>query len=138
MSNLNFTIVEQPISVAIDAVTIDIDVTRQQVVFQQPTQNLQFLIDEPVLQFDITGGILTNQINNNYLEEEVVYSKRVDFISDLLLYRGEGSPGILTSAPTWRVRRITIAVDGDVTEEWADGNADFDKIWDDHLSLSYS
>jgi hypothetical protein len=72
-------------------------------------------------------------------EENMTYTKRVDFITDELLYRGEAVPGTATSSPSWRVRRITIsAVDGDVTEEWASGNANFDKVWDDHLTFIYS
>lgn len=71
-------------------------------------------------------------------ETEVAYAKRTDFISDLLLYRGEANPGTLDSAASWRIRRLIIGVDNDVTEEWADGNSNFDNVWDDRLSLSYS
>jgi len=71
-------------------------------------------------------------------EDEMTYAKRVDFISDFLLYRGEAVPGTLDSASVWRVRRLTIGVDDDVTEEWADGNSSFDKVWNDRASLTYS
>jgi len=50
-------------------------------------------------------------------------------------YIGEAVPGNLTSASRWRIMRLTIA---DNTIVWADGNGDFDNIWDDHLILSYS
>ncbi|MEA3242327.1 MAG: hypothetical protein U9Q19_02665 [Pseudomonadota bacterium] len=71
-------------------------------------------------------------------EEMEMYAKRVDFISETLLYRGEAAPGSAESAAVWRIRRITFAADDDVSEVWAGGDATFDQIWDDRLSLVYS
>lgn len=73
-------------------------------------------------------------------EEDQVYAKRVDFVDDQnLLYRGEAATGTAESAAAWRIRRITFVGDEeDVVEEWADGNANFDKVWDDRASLTYS
>lgn len=70
-------------------------------------------------------------------EDEKVYSKRTDFITDELLYRGEAAPGSIESDPVWRIRKIAISLDGDVSEEWADGNANFDNVWADRLALFY-
>ncbi len=70
-------------------------------------------------------------------EDEMVYSTRVDFVTDTLLYRAEAAVGSLNSAAAWRIRRITIGSDQDVTTEWAEGNADFDKIWNDRADLEY-
>jgi len=70
-------------------------------------------------------------------EEEAVYAKRVDFVGDTLLYRGEAVVGAAESAPVWRIRRITFTGD-DMTEEWASGSAAFDKVWADRLTLGYS
>lgn len=64
---------------------------------------------------------------------------RVDFIGDDLIYRAEAPAGTLDAASAWRIRKITIStVDGDVTTEWADGNANYDNIWDNRLSYTYS
>lgn len=71
-------------------------------------------------------------------EEDVVYSKRIDFINDDLLYKGEAPVGSSESAPVWRVRKITVSPDGDVTELWAGGSADFDKAWSGRLGFVYS
>jgi len=71
-------------------------------------------------------------------EEDTVYSKQTDFVGDTVIYKGEAIPGSLTSASVWRVRKLTLAGDGDVTEIWADGNANFDNVWDDRASLTYS
>ena len=71
-------------------------------------------------------------------EEDMTYAKRVDFTSDTVLYKAEAAVGSLESAAVWRIRKIVLGTDGDVTETWAGGNASFDKIWDNRLSLSYS
>lgn len=49
-------------------------------------------------------------------------------------YIGEALPGAATSAPVWRIQRITNA---DNTVLWADGDANFDNVWDNHLTLTY-
>lgn len=72
-------------------------------------------------------------------EDEMTFAKRVDFVGTTLIYRGEAAVGSAESSSVWRIRRITFTgAEEDVTEEWASGNATFDKIWDDRLSLSYS
>lgn len=70
-------------------------------------------------------------------EEDVVYSKRVDFISDLELYKGEAAVGSLETAAVWRIRQIVLGNDGDVSEKWASGTANFDKVWADRATLTY-
>jgi hypothetical protein len=71
-------------------------------------------------------------------EEDAVYSKRVDFISDNLLYRAEAAVGSLTNSPVWRIRRISFGNDGDVTETWANASSAFVHVWDNRLSYTYS
>lgn len=71
-------------------------------------------------------------------EEDMVYSKRIDFVSDSVLYRGEASVGTLESAAAWRIRKIVLAQDGDVTETWASGTADFNKQWTQRTVYTYS
>ena len=71
-------------------------------------------------------------------EEDAMYSKRIDFISDLELYKGEAAVGGLESASVWRIRKIVLNLQGDVTETWALGNANFDKLWLNRTQLSYS
>jgi hypothetical protein len=59
-----------------------------------------------------------------------------------VLYKGEALPGSSAASALWRIQRITITTDGggndDVAIAWADGNADFDNVWDDRLILSYA
>lgn len=71
-------------------------------------------------------------------DEDMPYAKQTDFINDNLLYRGEAEVGSATSSPVWRIKKVILGNDGDVSETWADGNANFDNIWDNRVSLSYS
>lgn len=71
-------------------------------------------------------------------EAEVKYDSLVDWISDDVFYFGQAAPGTITSAATWRVQRVSIAPgDGDTDARWADGTADFIKIWDDRATFTY-
>lgn len=60
----------------------------------------------------------------------------VDEVSATLSYIGKAIPGSLTSAPLWQIKRLDETT-GMITT-FADGNAEFDNIWDDRASLSYS
>ena len=64
-------------------------------------------------------------------------AKRIDFIGDTLMYRGEAAPGALETDPVWRIKRVEFGADGDVTETWANGSADFSNAWADRASLTY-
>jgi hypothetical protein len=72
------------------------------------------------------------------VEEEMPYAKRTDFESDTVLYKGEAAVGSAESAAAWRISRMTFAVDGDVKQEWAEGSALFNKVWDDRATYLYS
>ena len=65
-------------------------------------------------------------------------ARRRDWNDDLTVcYEGWAEPGSLNSAPVWRIRKTTFVGD-DSTEQWADGNDNYDNIWDSRASLTYS
>ena len=51
-------------------------------------------------------------------------------------YVGKSATGSVTSTATWQVRRLDETTG--LIQEWADGDSDFNNIWDDRESLSYS
>jgi hypothetical protein len=53
-------------------------------------------------------------------------------------YFGEADPGSSTSASVWRIRKIDESGDPELIVTWAGGNRNFDKIWDNRLSLTYT
>jgi hypothetical protein len=69
---------------------------------------------------------------------ETSMARRVDFVGETLIYRGEAAPGGAESAPVWRIKRIQFGPDGDVTETWANGDAGFANVWTDRATLTYS
>ncbi len=58
----------------------------------------------------------------------------------LITYVGDAVPGTADSASVWRIKRITetTTAGSDAVIEWADGDANFDNVWDDRAILSYS
>lgn len=65
------------------------------------------------------------------------FATRVDEVSSALTYVGWATPGTLDAASTWRIMRMSVT--GTVTAiEWADGDENFNNVWSDRASLSYS
>lgn len=48
-------------------------------------------------------------------------------------YIGEAAPGAADADAVWRIQRV----DADGNTVWADGDAAFDNIWANYLSLTY-
>lgn len=99
-------------------------------------------VDGSVMTWDAYIGkfkfVLPLNNGTTITDEEMPYAKRIDFISDDVLYKGEAAVGSLESSPVWRIRKIIIGVDSDVSETWANGTSTYDKIWADRLTLTYS
>lgn len=70
-------------------------------------------------------------------DEEMPFAKRVDFITDNELYKGEAVVGSAEDSATWRIRKITIGTDSDVSETWAAGSSAYNKRWSDRLTYTY-
>lgn len=64
---------------------------------------------------------------------------RVDDVggSPDVTYVGEADPGTLTSAASWRVKRLTDDGSEFTTVEWA-GTGTFNQVWDNRASLTYT
>jgi len=61
-----------------------------------------------------------------------------DSVSDLLAYVGKAAPGSASSSASWQIKRLTYTSAGDVTTAVADGNLNYDNVWDNRASLTYS
>lgn len=66
-----------------------------------------------------------------------ILAARVDEAPGGVTYVGTAAAGALPGAATWRIKRLTES-GGDVTVEWADGDAAYDNVWDSRASLTYS
>ncbi len=147
MTDLVFQITEQPLGFAI--------AEPEPVAFETTEpQGVQFATTETVLGFPT----VTNPISFVLADDQPIYfevenlalgpspedvmpppmSRRTDFVTEALIYVGEALPGTAETAAQWRIKRLTIAGDDDVTEEWAGGTGDYDKAWDSRASYTYS
>jgi hypothetical protein len=68
----------------------------------------------------------------------MAYSKRIDFVGEEIIYRGEAVVGTGEGVALWRIRKIVLSADGDVAETWAGGTAAFDKTWNLRTTYNYS
>lgn len=68
--------------------------------------------------------------------EEMALAKRVDVVTDDLIYVGEAPAGTLDNEPRWRIKR-TLVNGEDVAIEYAEGTDKFDKVWTDHTNYNY-
>lgn len=61
----------------------------------------------------------------------------IDEVSDTVTYVGTTKPGVATTDPYWRIKKIT--VDGTETLiEFAGGSDSFTNQWSEHLTYTYS
>ena len=71
------------------------------------------------------------------VEQVAGMAREVDLSDSSTWYKGWADVGTATSAASWRIQRITIS-SGTYSFDWADGDAEFDNVWDNRASLSYS
>jgi hypothetical protein len=84
------------------------------------------------------SGALTTETSITSAVQPTPLALRYDNSTAPVSYKGEANAGTAVSSASWRISKITSAVDGSVTIEWADGNTNFDNIWNNRASLSYS
>lgn len=61
---------------------------------------------------------------------------RLDDVGGGVTYVGEANPGTVNSDSTWRIKKI-VETGPDIVISWADGDSDYDNVWDDRLTLTY-
>lgn len=67
---------------------------------------------------------------------DVTFAVRLDQVDSTTTYVGEAPIGSLDTEPRWRVRKLLTS--GSVLSIlWADGNQQFDNVWDNRASLTY-
>lgn len=54
--------------------------------------------------------------------------------SDLPEYIGEAEPGTAKSAASWRIKKITYSGTNATDTQWASGNRNMDKVWDNRAT----
>lgn len=64
------------------------------------------------------------------------YNVFLDEASATITYVGEAEPGTSAASALWRIKRLDSTSGLLIT--WADGDSDFDKVWNDRATYSYS
>lgn len=83
---------------------------------------------------DVTGTTIGNKRGID--TQDIPQAIQVDASTSGTTYVGFASPGATVSNAVWRVMRIV--QNGSNTDvKFADGNFEFDNIWDDRMSLNY-
>ena len=84
-----------------------------------------------------TDGAASDVYDGNPLPTaSAALAVRLDEASATISYVGEAPAGSLTSSAAWRIKKLNTASGTILT--WADGDTDFDNVWDDRASLTYS
>ena len=69
-----------------------------------------------------------------------LYSMRTECdASGNIIYIGFAKPGSSEDKPVWAIKKIEYDDNGNLAAvKWAEGNNNFDKIWNDRTTYSYS
>jgi hypothetical protein len=76
-------------------------------------------------------NLLTEDIFSSY------FKTLIDKTSTTVIYIGKASIGSNTSAASWQITKIDLSTSV-ISFLWADGNTNFDNVWDNRSSLTYS
>ena len=81
------------------------------------------------------GGISTGQPFK--VTRDVEEKTLIDAVDSTQTYIGKSGHGLSTSSAVWQIKKILTS--GTVTTiSYADGNDNYDNVWDDRSSLTYS
>lgn len=84
--------------------------------------------------FDSTGWVIYDFLGIQVKEESL--TTLLDDSNDPILYVGKSLPGTSQGSASWQIYKINTS--SGIVITWADGNSNFDNIWNNRLSLSYS
>lgn len=81
-----------------------------------------------------TGALIVSR------DPDAGYTKAISYDAlNNLEYLGIAVMGTAKSAGTWQIRKLIYDSNGNLTDmQWADGNDNYDNIWNNRVSLSYS
>lgn len=72
----------------------------------------------------------------NYLPQ---YTMLMDPASSTITYSGKAAAGSATNVAVWQISKLTFDADGNLlSQKWANASGNFDQIWDNRASLSYT
>lgn len=94
--------------------------------------------------FDKNLRSLTQVIGTTTVQTEYVIDVEFTIALDYdalgnLVYVGRAQPGTGKGDAGWQIMKLTYDANGNLTDvQWADGDEQFDNVWNDRAGLSYS
>lgn len=84
------------------------------------------------------GGQEVEVVTNAALTQRPELRTEYEVASATVSYYGKAVVGTAKGSALWQIQRHTSTAEGNLSIEWADGEAEYDNIWDNRASLSYS
>lgn len=100
-------------------------------------RKLNSLTSALTISLDAPNQKIDFNIDTDALSAAMAYKTEVDEVSASVTYVGIAAPGTATSAASWQIKKI-ITTGADIEIVFADGNSNFDNVWDNRAGLSYS
>lgn len=83
------------------------------------------------------GSVSVTNFPSVYEVRSYAMASIIDEASSTVTYVGKAAAGSSTASAVWQIQKISIS--GSVTTiSWADGDGNFDNVWNNRASLSYS
>ncbi len=108
--------------------------------FEQVTGPVEVIVDATLDSIKIkgpSGDAMVVNPGGSINTLPVSLAIRLDEADDTTTYVGKALPGAASDAASWEITRLT-TTGGELVVEYADGNANFDNVWDDRADLDYA
>lgn len=92
----------------------------------------------PVLIRSVGDKPTTNDNPLPVQNTERPFTQKIAYSGTNPIYIGEAPPGTPTSSALWRIKKLEYSGSLVTGTVWANGSADFDKVWDNRTSYSYN
>lgn len=86
---------------------------------------------------------IKNSVNDmkdkvNVLNDKLFYEpKLIDESNANIVYKGYANPGAASNTAVWAIEKVT-NIKGVLSYQWANGNRNFENVWDNRKTLMYS
>lgn len=72
------------------------------------------------------------------MQTDIPLTIAMEYSGENPIYIGKAQPGTAKSAALWQIQKLTYDGNNVTDVQWADGDTDYDNVWNNRDSLSYS
>jgi hypothetical protein len=140
-SGTTVVIDEEPIEVTAEGDLVTISIHDEVTLVSVADDEVAVTVTEEPIEVTVTEEGETVVVEVTEVEQVPDRTTLLDDVGGGVTYVGKAAPGSATSEAVWQIQKITegqlFDTGDDLKVEWAGSNANFDKVWDDRLGLSY-